>query len=100
MQIHQATHARAGDGDFIRPYHCNVLGCGKAFTEKRNLNAHRRTAHTEGGRKRFRCEVQGCGMAYAHRHTLVKHVKREHQSSSGGSSSTAAKEASTTPPSA
>ncbi|CAM9167107.1 unnamed protein product, partial [Ectocarpus sp. 12 AP-2014] len=47
MQIHQATHARAGDGDFIRPYHCNVRGCGKAFTEKRNLNAHRRTAHTE-----------------------------------------------------
>lgn len=47
MQIHQGTHARAGDGDFIRPYHCNVRGCGKAFTEKRNLNAHRRTAHTE-----------------------------------------------------
>lgn len=47
MQIHQATHARAGDGDFIRPYHCNVRGCWKAFTEKRNLNAHRRTAHTE-----------------------------------------------------
>ncbi|CAM9893628.1 unnamed protein product [Ectocarpus sp. 6 AP-2014] len=100
MQIHQATHARAGDGDFIRPYHCNVRGCGKAFTEKRNLNAHRRTAHTEGGRKRFRCEVKGCGMAYAHRHTLVKHVKREHQSSSGGSSSNAAEEAPTTTPSA
>lgn len=47
MQIHQGTHGRAGDGDYIRPYHCNVLGCGKSFTEKRNLNAHRRTRHTE-----------------------------------------------------
>ncbi|CAM9604616.1 unnamed protein product, partial [Hapterophycus canaliculatus] len=79
MQIHQGTHNRAGDGDFIRPYHCNVRGCGKSFTEKRNLNAHRRTQHTEGGRKRFRCEVSGCAMAFAHRHTLVKHVKREHE---------------------
>ena len=47
MQIHQGTHARAGDGDFIRPYPCNFPGCGKSFTEKRNLNAHRRTRHTE-----------------------------------------------------
>lgn len=47
MQIHQGTHGRAGDGDFVRPYPCNVPGCGKAFTEKRNLNAHRRTQHME-----------------------------------------------------
>eukprot|EP00752_Nemacystus_decipiens_P011792 g10461.t1 len=82
MLIHQGTHGRAGDGDLIRPYACNFPGCGKSFTEKRNLNAHRRTRHTEGGRKRFRCEVGGCSMAFAHRHTLVKHVKREHQGSS------------------
>ncbi|CAN0390905.1 unnamed protein product [Pylaiella littoralis] len=87
MQIHQGTHGRAGDGDYIRPHHCNVLGCGKSFTEKRNLNAHRRTRHTEGWRKRFRCEASGCTMTYAHRHTLVKHVKREHQRPSSGSTS-------------
>lgn len=50
MQAHQATHSRAGDGDYVRPYPCNFPGCGKAFTEKRNLNAHRRTQHTEVGR--------------------------------------------------
>lgn len=47
MQMHQATHVRGGNGDLIRPFSCNVQGCGKAFTEKRNLNAHRRTNHTE-----------------------------------------------------
>lgn len=50
MQAHQATHSRAGDGDYVRPYPCNFPGCGKAFTEKRNLNAHRRTQHTEVSR--------------------------------------------------
>ncbi|CAN0048657.1 unnamed protein product, partial [Sphacelaria rigidula] len=81
MLEHQATHERAGDGGLIRPYICLAPGCGKAFTEKRNLNAHRRTAHTEGGRKRFRCEERGCDMAFAHRHTLAKHIKREHSPS-------------------
>lgn len=47
MLAHEATHKKAGDGGFVRPYPCNVPGCGKAFTEKRNLNAHRRTQHTE-----------------------------------------------------
>lgn len=65
MQIHQGTHNRAGDGDSIRPYHCNVPGCGKAFTEKRNLNAHRRTQHTEvcvsGGRSK---PQKGCLAAF------------------------------------
>lgn len=70
MQIHQGTHGRAGDGDYIRPYHCNVPGCGKSFTEKRNLNAHRRTRHTEvrlgyrtekvGGREVVSVRSWGC----------------------------------------
>lgn len=47
MHEHRATHERAGDGGMIRPFHCSVPGCGKAFTEKRNLNVHRRTKHTE-----------------------------------------------------
>ncbi|CAM9556911.1 unnamed protein product [Ascophyllum nodosum] len=79
LDIHMGTHRRAGDGGFVRLYSCNAPGCGKSFTEKRNLNVHRRATHTEGGRKKFRCEVSGCGMTFAHRHTLVKHVKREHK---------------------
>lgn len=47
MMEHQGTHKRALDGGYIRPFMCSVVGCGKSFTEKRNLNVHRRTAHTE-----------------------------------------------------
>lgn len=64
MQIHQGTHSRAGDGDCIRPYHCNVPGCGKSFTEKRNLNAHRRTRHTEVRLDTGRERVGGPGVIY------------------------------------
>ncbi|CAM9274248.1 unnamed protein product [Choristocarpus tenellus] len=79
LQEHEATHQRAGDGEPVRSFYCGIDGCPKAFTEERNLKAHRRVVHEEGGRSRFPCPWKDCTSTYAYRNSLKAHILKSHE---------------------
>jgi DNA-directed RNA polymerase subunit RPC12/RpoP len=57
----------------IRGYQCDI--CGRSFSEKRNVDDHRRT-HT--GERPFVCET--CGKSFAQRSSMKIHWKQMHES--------------------
>jgi len=59
--------------DKVRGYQCEI--CGRSFSEKRNVDDHRRT-HT--GERPFVCET--CGKSFAQRSSMKIHWKQMHES--------------------
>lgn len=59
--------------DRVRGYQCDI--CGRSFSEKRNVDDHRRT-HT--GERPFVCET--CGKSFAQRSSMKIHWKQMHES--------------------
>lgn len=59
--------------DRVRGYACDI--CGRSFSEKRNVDDHRRT-HT--GERPFVCET--CGKSFAQRSSMTIHWKQMHES--------------------
>lgn len=57
----------------VRGYQCDI--CGRSFSEKRNVDDHRRT-HT--GERPFVCET--CGKSFAQRSSMKIHWKQMHES--------------------
>lgn len=57
----------------VRSYQCEI--CGRSFSEKRNVDDHRRT-HT--GERPFICET--CGKSFAQRSSMKIHWKQVHES--------------------
>ncbi len=59
----------------VRPYACDVAGCGYAAAKSDALKTHMRV-HT--GERPFTCEAPGCTYAAAARNTVARHVRRKH----------------------
>jgi KRAB domain-containing zinc finger protein len=68
MKHHRVTHT------FVKEHACDVGGCGKKFTQKWNMLAHKSTVHKKVPGK-YRCEQ--CGRAHATPDKLNMH-RRTH----------------------
>jgi len=56
-----------------KPFKCNVEGCKKEFTLKRNLADHHKSHHE--GVKPHACTIEGCGKSFLRPAHLVIHMR-------------------------
>ncbi|CAN8064312.1 unnamed protein product, partial [Agarophyton chilense] len=68
--IHKKTSAPASSGACTVSYVCDVVGCGKSFSKKFNLKAHKRV-HT--GDEPFVCSYPTCGKRFKWKSSLTFH---------------------------
>lgn len=66
------AHMRRHQG--LKPYKCQVAGCGKAFLRNCDLTSHTKT-HT--GEKPFACDFPNCNMKFSRPYKVAVH-KRTH----------------------
>ncbi|XP_077377288.1 uncharacterized protein LOC144018705 [Festucalex cinctus] len=68
-------HANKAMPRGVKPFSCSI--CHEGFTQRSNLNRHRRM-HT--GEKAFRCST--CGESFSHKSSLMSHVEKHKRESS------------------
>ncbi|OAQ25972.1 hypothetical protein K457DRAFT_58182, partial [Linnemannia elongata AG-77] len=77
-QLHNLkSHERTGHTPIIKlkPFHCIIEGCSKAFSQRKSLATHIKTAHVDFKFKPFKCTQDGCTKAYTQLHNLRTHEK-------------------------
>ena len=67
LKIHMKIHSEDRE-----VYECPREGCGRYYSEKRNLDAHIRSYH-EG--QRFACTHESCDRTFAFKHKMHEHLK-------------------------
>lgn len=64
----------------VKPHHCPIPGCSKAFSEKKDLRRHKATKHGIGAAI-FYCKVAGCEWqlkGFSRPDTLKRHTRNVH----------------------